>query len=297
MPKIVCHGPSRGLRSVFIMLLCLLSSVQAEQPPEIDEPASAASLGTELPRPHWQQGDRWMVETVSRPMQVRFACPPGTFSLPIPWQFMVVQSEVLDAHECFRIEIRCQAAGKQPATTLWLDRNSLALRQITTQVPVPNGFQEMTMRYDFTSGQTAPVLGPLTSLPIDTPVFLANQTKGLEAFTYRLDFGPRQGKAVGDIGFTHQIEQHVKTLSTGETRALLEQPFAKRLLGEALSKSLTSRPLIEVRLKSHGREVRQLWQAQRPWPIYSDNGQTISRFVTFMPATENEPSSHLENRP
>jgi hypothetical protein len=62
--------------------------------------------------------------------------------------------------------------------------------------------------------------------------------------------------------------------------SLFGEQFAKSLTDDAFSKSLTTRPVTEVRLKSLGREVRQLWQAQRPWPIYSDNGYTVARLVS-----------------
>jgi hypothetical protein len=32
------------------------------------------------------------------------------------------------------------------------------------------------------------------------------------------------------------------------------------------------------------RQVRQLWTAGVPWPVYSDNGITISRLVKVIPA-------------
>ena len=302
-------------------LLYLPAAVLAEGPAGYEAVPPSPDQAFELPAPHWNLGDRWTVETVSRPTQVRLGLAPDSISQPIAWQFVLSQSETLGAHDCFRIEVRCQAAGKQPETVLWIDRNSLALRQITTQMPVPGGFREMTVRYDFGSGQAAPVLGPLTALPIDTPVFRSGHAKGLTVFSYRSDFGPRQRKAVGDIGFAHLVEQRIAVLSPEEVRELLDETFAKNLSrnraeplprpsgNEATNsigigaKSLTVRPVTEVRLKSHGREVRQLWQAQRPWPIYCDNGYSVSRLVSFSSGAKNESSaddhdpSNEEDRP
>ena len=49
------------------------------------------------------------------------------------------------------------------------------------------------------------------------------------------------------------------------------------------AESLTNRPITEVRLKAAGREIRQLWQADQPWPIYCDNGYSVCRLIGHEP--------------
>ncbi|MBN1853487.1 MAG: hypothetical protein JW829_12210 [Pirellulales bacterium] len=263
-------------------ILFLILPVMAELPARGHEPDPfSVDPGIELPIPHWNLGDRWTVETVSRPVQSRFGLTIKPSSRPIPWQFIMVGPEELDGHTCHRIEVQCQAVGNQPESVLWIDCRSFALRQITTQVPVPHGFEEMTVRYAFASGQTAPVLGPLTALPVDTPVFLSGKAKGLEIFTYRSDFGPIERKSIGDIGFAHQVEQRIAVLSPEQVHVLLDEPFTKSILGDSFTKGMMARPVTEVVLKSHGQEVRQLWQAESPWPIFCDNGSTMSRLVSI----------------
>jgi hypothetical protein len=230
--------------------------------------------------PQWELGDQWTVETVSRPLHVRGDTSQAVASSPLRWKFEIQRVEEPLQAECFQVEVTCQAEGRGlPKSVFWLDRDSFALRRITTHLPVPGGFQEMTMSYDSVSGQPAPILGPLTALPIDTPV-LYSGTKGLQNFSYTSHFGATGRKELGDVGFAHQVEQQVSEVPQDEVRKLFHQHFAKSLADDAFAKSLAARPVTEVRLKSHGREIRQLWQSQRPWPIYCDNGYTVSRLIS-----------------
>jgi hypothetical protein len=199
---------------------------------------------------------------------------------PLRWQFDVSPSKEPPSEDCFRVAVKCEGAGEGiPKTVFWLDRDSFSLRRITMYLPVSGGFEKMTMSYDSGSGQPAPILWPLSALPIDTPVLYAG-TKGMQTFSYTSHFGDGQRKELGDVAFAHQVEQEISEVPQDEVARLFSQHFAKSLVDNPFTKSLTTRPVTEVRLKSQGREVRQLWQAQRPWPIYCDNGYTVSRLVS-----------------
>ena len=39
-------------------------------------------------------------------------------------------------------------------------------------------------RFEFSSGQPSPVLGPLTALPVDLPLFVGGEAKGMQTFAY-----------------------------------------------------------------------------------------------------------------
>src|SRR5262245_31665233 len=123
-------------------------------------------------RPQWQVGSRWVVETVTRPLQVRGR---GGDDKPDPlrWQFTVAKKDKLGRHECFLVEVEGLTDPKaQPRSLLWVDAKSLAVRQLQTQVPVPGGFTTITENYDFGTGQPAPVMAPVTVLPLELPVFV-----------------------------------------------------------------------------------------------------------------------------
>lgn len=235
--------------------------------------------------PNWNLGDKWTVEAVGRTVQARRGGALPTMR-PIQWQFALSKFEKSLTHDCFRVEVRClESQDGHPLTVLWVDRDSRTLRQVTTEIPVPGGFQQMTLSYEFEAGQPGPVLGPLTALPIDLPAALASNAKGLEAFQYTASIGPPERKEVGELAFAHDVEQRVAPIPAADVRQLLTGAFAKSLDGESLSKSLsdealTERPVTEVRLKSAGREIRQLWQTGSPWPIYCDNGYCVSRLVS-----------------
>jgi hypothetical protein len=265
---------SAGLCGVLIALVCGPLGGVGQEP----EPAEGVRFDGLVPK--WEPEDRWVVETVSRPIHVPAEASDAVNSTPLRWHFGVSTSKDALSADCFRVEVKCEGEGEGiPKTVFWLDRDSFSLRRITTYLPVPGGFEEMTMSYDSGSGQPAPILGPFSALPIDTPVLYAG-TKGMQTFSYTSHFGDRQHKELGDVGFAHQVDQEISEVPQDEVARMFSRHFAKSLADDPFAKSLTARPVTEVRLKSQGREVRQLWQAQRPWPIYCDNGYTVSRLVS-----------------
>ncbi len=265
---------SAGLCGVLMVLVGGPLAGLAQEP----KPTEGPRLDGLVPR--WEAGDRWVVETVSRPLHVRAEASPTVYAPPLRWQFDVSPSKKPLSKDCFCVEVRCEGdVARTAKTVFWLDRNSFSLRQITICLPIVGGFEEMTMSYDSGSGQPAPILGPLSALPIDTPMLYAG-TKGMQTFSYTSYCGARERKELGDIGFAHQVEQEILEVPQDEVARLLSQHFTKSLVEDPFAKSLTDRPVTEVRLKSQGREIRQLWQANRPWPIYCDNGYTVSRLVS-----------------
>jgi hypothetical protein len=142
----------------------------------------------------------------------------------------------------------------------------------------------MTVRFDFASGPSAPVLGPFTVVPIDTPMFLAGHEKSLTGFSYTSYDGRAEQKGLGDLGFARRVKQRVVAVAQEEVDRLLGDRFAKSMEHAAFTKSLVRQPVTEARLKTGERQVRQWWQAGRPWPVYCDNGYTVSRLVAFTPA-------------
>ena len=162
-------------------------------------------------------------------------------------------------------------------TVLWVNKKAHALRQITTQIPVPGGFRILTENYEFRSGQPSPVLSPLTALPVDIPLFRGGQAKGLEKFSYEANVGPAGTKALGDLGFSNEVEQDVQTASADQAKGLLNIDFAK---------DLTVRPAVEVKLKKFDRQVRQIWRPGLPWPAYSEDGQTTCKLVKVTTKTD-----------
>lgn len=233
------------------------------------------SVDVDQLRPQWQTGDRWVVETASLPLQMRSAGIAQAKSQPIRWQFAVQSYEKVIGDDCYRVEIRCLESGQQPATVLWIDKKSHALKQMQTQIPVPGGFKTVSESYEFASGQPSPVLGPLNALPIDLPLFQGGQSKGSQSFTYEANVGPAGQKAIGDLGFAYEIQQEI---------AAVEPDQVKGLVAESFTKSLESKPVVEVKLRRFDRQVRQLWQPGQPWPVFSDNGTTTCRLIEVIPA-------------
>lgn len=243
--------------------------------PAADPPRPLRSANVDQVRPRWNLGDGWVVETSTYPMQVRGDAAQLTRSRPIQWQFVVQKYEKVIGDDCYRVAVKCLLPGPaQPTTVLWIDRKTQTLRQVQTQIPAAGRFRTITENYEF-GGQRSPVLGPLTALPIDLPLFQPGGTKGLGKFSYQANVGPAGKKALGEVGFAYEIEQDISEPAVQQVKGLLPDSFTK---------DLAVKPMVEVRMRGAGRQVRQLWQAGQPWPVYAENGATVSRLVKVLPS-------------
>src|SRR5262249_33520753 len=85
--------------------------------------------------------------------------------------------------------------------------------------------------------------------------------------------------------FAVEVEQSLKPARRAEVR---------HLLGEDSDGETPA--TYDVRLRSGGREVRQLWKAGLPWPSYSTSGGTTSRLVHVgtVPPAAREPQRRPE---
>jgi hypothetical protein len=211
----------------------------------------------------WQLGMKWVVETTTDLTQLGDnAKNKPQKTEPLQWQFTVTKdNEKVGGHECYRVEIvRLIGEGDQakpaefPVTTIWCDLQSLALRQIRTEFVVQGQVREVTESYDY--NQPAPVLSPLTSIPLDMPVIRpggATKALGSESFTYTANSGNAGKKALGDVGFAVEVKQDIVP-----------------------SKALGG-PDFTLKLSSGDRTVMQEWKNDKPWPETSSNGTTTSK--------------------
>jgi len=227
--------------------------------------SAADGLQTQQFRPKWNVGDQWTVETQSRQQQV---AATRQIRVAARWQFSVEAVDNIAGTACFRIVIRPTDAP-QPKTTVWINRDTTAIRQIQTQLPTTDGYKTMTESYR-TGGRAAPVVGPLTVLPLDLPQFPEPGVKSLGTYQYEAVSGPDGIKAVGDIGFSTEIRQSLSRPSADRM---------KSLFGDENIKSLEGSPLVEVELSTPDYSTRQIWSGGGPWPMFSDNGVTQARLV------------------
>jgi hypothetical protein len=224
----------------------------------------------------WQVGMKWVVETTTDLAQLGDeAKKKPQKTEPIQWQFSVVKIEKVQGQECFRVEVERlivegdKAKTVPPLTILWADARSLALRQIRTEFVVQGQIREVTESYDFGNGQHAPVMSPLTSIPLDMPRLLpggAAKATGSETFSYAAVSGPGGKKALGDVGFAVEIKQEI-----------VDAPAAAKALGG---------PDFTVKMSSGDRTVQQEWKNDRPWPETSSNGTTTSKLKSVTPPTK-----------
>jgi hypothetical protein len=257
----VCWLAAGGLVGV-----CALLPALADPPTPAGGPAAPVSAAQIKPK--WTPGDKWVVETTTKLPQVRD--DQANKTVVAQWEFTVLQPENIGTVPFYRLRVKGLGGEDQPETNLWLDQKSLALVQFQTQIPVPGGFTTLTESYSSSSGQPAPVVGPITAVPIDMPLFLPS-ARG--KFSYDASSGPVGAKrAIGDIKFTVDIDQQVSA-------AKPEAVKNAGLPNSAFTKSLEAKPVFEVKLETPDRTVRQLWQAEQPWPVFSDNGSTTARLI------------------
>jgi len=263
-----------GSAALFLTGCWTAAPTPEEQAPE-KPPEGTKEVREGQFRPRWQVGDSWVVETSSRPVQARTDENNEADPVKVEWKFTVAKVEKVGAHDCFRVEVvALPDADVQPRTVLWVDQKALALRRLQTQERVPGGFSSSTESYDFGDGQPAPVCGSLTVLPIDLPMFVAGKSGGKQTFNYTFAAGGAK-RAPSDVGFEVGIEQSIAAVKPDKVKGLLPPDFRR---------DLATKPVVEVHLKTSERNVRQIWQPGQPWPVYSNNGQTVSRLVKFTPA-------------
>jgi hypothetical protein len=237
--------------------------------------ASETTPSAEQWKPRWCAGDRWIVKTTSRGLERRAAPVESKDPITARWEFSVKKTEKLAGHDCHRLEVRCldeqdRPDEQQPLTVLWVDCKAMVLRQCRMQIPVPDGFRAITESYAFADGQPAPVVAPFTALPVDLPLFSAGLARGGEKFSYEAIDGVGGSRAADDVAFGIEVEQHVAPARAEDV---------KRLLPADLSRGLEVKQVVEVKLRAADREVRQLWQAGQPWPVYASNGSTTAHLV------------------
>ncbi len=232
--------------------------------PAADEPRQMEKF-----RPQWQLGQQWTVQTQSRQQQTAL---PRQQSVTARWQFDIEAVEPVQGKPCWRIAVRPQQAEQvlpEPKTTIWVDQAAAAIRQIETQLRTPRGYKTVTESYPM-GAQAAPVVGPLSVLPIALPQFPESGLKAVGAFEYETVSGPGGIKAVGEVGFTTEVRQELAQPTADGLKGILDDPQIK---------SLGDDPLVEVKLTTPDQTVRQIWRQDSPWPIYADNGVTQMRLV------------------
>lgn len=223
--------------------------------------------------PRWHVGQEWLVETESTIAQSSLIQQPGSPSSPaqpVRWHFIVRETEKLGGHDCFKATVQCQATGcVDPVCTLWVDRQAMVLRQVQTRFPVQGRVRTLTETYVFAGDQGAPVLGPLPLLPLDVP--LPDKVgKKDRKLVYETATGTETSRKRGGVRFAFEVEQQIVRIEPDQVQQLLAKELRETAAG----------PLIEVRLQSLGRHpVRQVWRHDLPWPLYSENGFSVSRLV------------------
>jgi hypothetical protein len=247
----------------------------------VNDSSDTLNRGAKTPKngERWQVGMKWVVESETDLAQLGDAKERKPKVEPIRWQFSVVKIEKVHGHDCYRLEVERLIDGKTspPLTTVWADARSLALRQIRTEFVVQGQTREVTESYEFEDGQPAPVMSPLTSIPLDFPLMLAGTSKGTGKFSYAAISGPGGKKALGDVGFAVEIKQNITEAKPDAIKGLVPEDF---------SKDLSSKPITEVNLSTGDRSVRQLWKDDMPWPVYSNNGTTTSKLIKVTPPTK-----------
>jgi hypothetical protein len=264
-----------GLAAALFGLLLVRFLAAGDAPPG----DAQGDIKPEKFKPQWHVGQKWYVETVTTQTQARRDPKQAPKSKPVKWQFQVQGIEKVHDRDCYKVQIDCQAEGrKQPVTTIWTDKQTMTLQKMQTQLPVQGDFKQVTEQYK-PSEQGAPVLAPLTALPLELPVFKKEMpgAKALdpETYSYEAMQSPEGAKEPGEVSFAFDVRQQLKTTTSAKAKGLVDEKF---------SKDLDKAALVEVEIQGPHRKVQQLWQAEQPWPVYSNNGTTEARLIEVIPA-------------
>ena len=222
-----------------------------------------------IPRPTWKVGDTWVVETITERVQERTQdVRPGP---AIRWQFTVAAQEPVGGRPSYRIEVQCLAKGRvRPQTSLWVDAQTMTLREVRTQLAVAGQYRTIQESYETPPGQATPVLTPLNALPIDLPAFVPKGAKALDTYTVISQPMPAGAKPADAVRFAHSVQQEAEVAGAKE---LEDVP-------PSFAKDLAAQPVVRVRLTSAEKSVTQLWQARQPWPVFATNGRTKARLIS-----------------
>jgi hypothetical protein len=196
---------------------------------------------------------------------------PAKPTKPIQWQFTVEGTEKIQDTDCTKVKVQCQLPGKQPQTTIWLDGKTAVLRKLETQLAVHGEYRTITETYQHSAEQPSPVFVPVTAIPLDIPVFLDNETKAIQ-FSYVVQHPqPAEVKSLDAVTFQMSARQIVRAVTPVESKSLVPETFTK---------DLTKKATVAIELVQGKRTILQVWQADQPWPIYSNNGRTQSKLVS-----------------
>lgn len=253
-----------SLSAVVVLTIALqatrLSAVRAQESAPGSEP---------LQPPAWKVGDTWTVETVSHKIQGR-EDQAARNSPKLQWKFHVDKIEPVAGRDCYRIDIQCLAKGRlQPATTIWCDQETRFLRQFQTQLPAAGQFVVVQESYA-TQQRSAPVLPPVTALPLGLPVFVQQGAKDTGPYVYTSQPLPAGSKDAGVMQFAHTTQQQVQPPSSKSLK-LVKGTYAK---------DIEQKTIQEVHLSDENQSVVQIWQAGAPWPVYASNGHTEAWLVS-----------------
>lgn len=220
-------------------------------------------------RPQWEVGRQWRLEVT--PIRPGFAAASADAApQPTIWEFTVAGRERLACGECFRVEGRPTVALEAtPPLVFWAECDRLVLRQIELRVPTARGPKSLVERYDFPRDEAAPVIGLLNAVPIALPVFREANAKSARGFAYEVrshaDEGVDKEAESPGTPWRFSVRQQWKTTAPPAKGATTKAPDAPRRW--------------TVELKSPLAHVRQEWQADRPWPVRSDNGAVVARLL------------------
>lgn len=230
-----------------------------------------------LARPDWHVHDSWVIETLTQRSQIR-ETTPARASARIRWEFTVGGIDKVAGRDCYRIEIQCLAeGGLKPATKIWCDQETLFIRQFQTSMPGAGRQWLIQESYETPADQLAPVLAPLTAIPLGLPAFVQKEAKSSGEFTYTSQALPAESKDLNLLRFAHTTKQTVR------------QPGAKSLqqVPAVFAKDLEQKPVREVELTDQQQTIIQLWQQDSPWPVYANNGVTEAWLVSRNDASAN----------
>jgi hypothetical protein len=231
---------------------------------------SGKTTSAETFRPQWKVGQSWIVETVSPRVQMATARLRTGEICTIRWKFLVEAVEQLGEEECFRVAAEPMLPdGKELTIVFWATTKHLTLRRVEIPIRVSGRLRILSESFSGTGSGPFPVMVTLSLLPLDLPCWDPPPEKHPAGFAYEIIPYVPERKAPGGIRFAVEVQQTTLEVTPELVKSALGLPEVKA----------TSERLLHVKLASPLGTVEQLWQVGQPWPVWANNGRTVSRLV------------------
>ncbi len=230
--------------------------------------------------PQWQVGDRWVVKTESITQTANGVTNSHSRKSSVQnlWMYKVIsiRDEVINGEDIRFFHLMAsnwRSKRKELGGFLFAGKLNAGRTRVVSLALIQSGWQNgqaaisITRNYSKMAKNPFPIINDYSPVPISFPVFLGNRILGgTMGFTFEIT------EKIGVLPFAKDVEQSVFAVGNIENLKL------KISLSETAKKSICE---VIIKRFDDNYRVRQLWQKDYPWFLYSDNGDFKAWLVKY----------------